>query len=352
MIYHKWQNYFRKSWRIIFPLYFPLYFFSVNSAATTNTYSYFWTASTGASGNISYTGPALGYIRGKVNALYTGSMSVAYNDCSRTDSVMVHYRAEDRWFYVPRVVSIGGHELEIAAPKVPAGFTFLDKGKNYPYIVKQQGPVKVHSQLGKCSSLGYIYPINYTYPSFEMDIDISELSVGSYTGVLPVMLTYAEYFGIKESDIERFDDMTGINYGTYSQIPYNIIITNKCDILSSTSMTLDHGRLSLSEAENNTANGSITLQCDSAASLSVSVSSRSSTPGKSYSDGVGVGLGHGWDSVVQIGNSGLNDFSLTGRTISVQKGVHSIPITSTLRKNDAVSSGSISGNIVISLNMQ
>ncbi|WP_072133680.1 PapG chaperone-binding domain-containing protein [Escherichia coli] len=111
-----------------------------------------------------------------------------------------------------------------------------------------------------------------------------------------------------------------------------------------------NGELSTNTAEGHSVSRNVTITCDEPASLKVSVSSRS-TPRTLYSNGVGVGLGNGWDSVLQIGDSGLSDYSLTDKTVSVLGGSTSMPITSTLKKNTAASVGNISGSMVISLGM-
>ncbi|EAA4608364.1 hypothetical protein DPJ21_24520, partial [Salmonella enterica subsp. enterica] len=55
--------------------------FSFNSYGA-NTYAYLWVTDKNASGDLSYTGSALTNIIGALDSLYTGTMRIAYVDCS------------------------------------------------------------------------------------------------------------------------------------------------------------------------------------------------------------------------------------------------------------------------------
>ncbi|MWN36017.1 PapG chaperone-binding domain-containing protein [Escherichia coli] len=339
------------SFKIIKKIIFPLalvstggYFPSANSA---NTYSYLWVTTNSASGSINYSGAAIGLVTGKVNSLYTGTMSIKYVDCSTADSKIVNYRAEDRWFFIPKTVDIGGVNKSVHIDVLPSGYSLVNSDYNGFYMIKQTGSVYPETLRGSCGSIGNTYPINYTFPSFSLKVDISGLSSGSFTGVMPIRMAYAEYFGITFSDITKYSDDLAFQYSSDTEIPYSINITNKCSVLP-TEVLLNHGELSVGATEDHSVSRNITITCDEAASLKLAISLRS-MPRTLYSDGVGVGLGNGWDSVLKIGNSGLSDYYLTDKTFFVSGGNTLIPITSTLKKNGTVSAGNISGSIVFSL---
>ncbi|HAX5209939.1 TPA: hypothetical protein JZG45_004857 [Escherichia coli] len=336
---------FGKIRKIVFPLVLVSYLSSANSA---NTYSYLWITTNNGSGNIDYTGSAIGLIPGEVKSLYTGTMIVKYNDCSTTATKTVNYRSDEQWLFIPKTVSIGGITSSVYINTPPSEYNLVNSDY-YGFYIFKKTKNNSYSAMGKCSAIGDTYPINYTYPSFSLNIDISGLSSGNFTGVLPIRMAYAEYFGVDYSDITKYSDDLAFQYTSDTEIPYSINITNKCSV-SQTEISLNHGELSVEKAENNSVSSNITVTCDEPASLRVAISSRS-TPRTLYSDGVGVGLGNGWDSVLQIGNSGLSDYSLTNKTVSVSGGNTSMLITSTLRKNGAVSVGNISGSMVFSLEM-
>ncbi len=341
-------NFFRRIRKIIFPLVLVSAGGYLPSAISANIYSYLWVTNNSASGNVSYSGPAIGQISGKVNSLYTGTMIVNYNDCSTTSQTKVYYKADDRWVYFPKTVNIGGVSVAVDVDTLPSGFSRLTYGNDYT-LLKLTGSVRSHFELGACSAIGKTYPINYTYPSFSVTLDVSALPSGNFSGSIPMRLAYAEYWGVRSTDITKFSDDLAFQYTMVKEIPYSINITNKCSV-SPTEISLNHGRLSANTAEGHSVSRNVSITCDAPASLKVSVLSRS-TPRTLYSDGVGVGLGNGWDSVLQIGDSGLSDYSLTDKTISVSGGSISMPVISTLKKNGAVSAGDISGSMVVSLKM-
>lgn len=343
------MSYFGKIRKIVFPLVLVSTGGYLSSANSANTYSYLWITANNASGDISYTGSAIGLITGKVNSLYTGTMSVKYVDCSTTAKKIVNYRAEDQWFFIPKTVSIGGMSSPVYIDTSPSEYSLVNSDYNGFYMIKKTGSVYSNTLMGGCSAIGNTYPINYTYPSFSLKVDVSGLSSGNFTGMMPIRMAYAEYFGVTSSDITKYSDDLAFQYTSDTRIPYSINIINKCSV-SPPEISLNHGELSVEEAENHSVSRNVTITCDEPASLRVAISSRS-TPRTLYSDGVGVGLGNGWDSVLQIGNCGLSDYSLTNKTVSVSGGSTSMLITSTLRKNGAVSAGNISGSMVFSLEM-
>lgn len=319
--------------------------FSANSA---NTYSYLWITTNNASGSINYTGPSTGLITSHINSLYTGTMKLSYISCSTTAQKNVYYRADDRWLFVPKFVSVKGKNITISINTLPSGYSISAEDNN-EYIIKQEGQIINSTVYGGCGKVGNTYAINYTYPSFLLDMDVSDLSAGIYTGVIPVRIAYAEYYGVYPTDITKFSNDLASQHTTNTNVPYSIIITNKCTV-SPTEISLNHGELSVDVAEGHSVSQNVSIDCDEAASLKVSVSSRKE-PRTLYSDGVGVGLGNGWDSVLQIGNSGLSDYSLTDKAVSVSEGGNSMQITSMLRKNGTVSAGNISGSMVFSVTL-
>lgn len=332
---------------VIFPFIAGMYTSQANSA---NSLAFLWGSYAGGSGDINYTGPAILSIEGTVNSLNTGTMEVEYNECNNPDAV-TFYSATDKWVFIPSKISIDGKDIGVSVLYPPDGFTST-KYNDYN-LVKQDGEIVFNFASGTfyhtCSAIGTTKPINYTYPKIHVRFDISKLGVGSFTGTLPMKLAYAEYWGESATDIIKFPDELAFQYTTNVEIPYSINITNKCTMKENVS--LSHGRLPIDKAEGNIATDMLDISCYSPVSLKLSVQSRSlPTPGTSYSNGIGVGLGNGWASEVKIGDSGLSDVSLT-KTISVPQGGISMPITSTLRENGNISSGNISGNLVLSISM-
>lgn len=333
---------------VIFPFIAGMYTSQANSA---NSFAFLWVSYAGGSGNINYTGPAILSIEGTVNSLNTGTMEVKYNECNYPDNTSSFYSATDKWVFAPSKISIDGKDIGVSVLSPPDGFTFT-KYNDYN-LVKQDGEIGSNFASGNffqsCSAIGTTKLINYTYPKFYIKFDISKLSVGSFTGTLPLKLAYAEYYGQHATDIIKFPDELAFQYTTNVEIPYSINITNKCTMKEN--ISLSHGHLPIDKAEGNIATDMLDISCYSPVSLKLSVQSRSlPTPGTSYSNGIGVGLGNGWASEVKIGDSGLSDVSLT-KTISVPQGGISMPITSTLRENGNISSGNISGNLVLSISM-
>ncbi|HCU0389956.1 TPA: hypothetical protein OUJ00_004556 [Escherichia coli] len=313
-----------------------------------NTYSYLWVTTNNSSGDISYSGKAVGYVSGTVNQLYTGIMKVAYVDCSTTEELTVDYRAEDRWIFVPNTIKIRGVSIPITVDVLPSEYKLINSDFGGFLLLKQNGSTYGHTQRGRCGSGSY--PINYTYPSFSLKMNVSSLTSGSYTGTILIKMAYAEYFGIYSSDITKFSDNLAFQYTSNSEIPYSINIINKCNV-STSEIELNHGELNAGVADGHSVSSNISITCDDPASLKLMVVSRTK-PEKLYHDGVGVGLNNGWDSVLQIGNSGISDYSLTGKTISVPTGYYLMPITSTLKRNGTtISAGDISGNVVFSMEM-
>lgn len=305
-----------------------------------------WKTSSGAKGDIKYSGAAVDIITGNVKSLYTGTMSVIYKDCD--SNAYANYRAEEKWIFFPTKIDINGQSVAISIFEPPSGYTVSSYG-NY-YILKQTIDTFSYGVDRKCSKFmaGDTYPINYTYPSFNIELDVSGLSVGDFSGTIPVKMAYAEYFNTS-SNITFFSDSQAFEYSSDSEVSYAINITNKCTITPE-SLSLEHGALQMEGAEGNTVSKTIVFFCEEPASFSVNLQSRNiPSPVTSYSDGVGVDLGNGWVSDVTICNSGLSDVSLTGKTISVPVGGLSCPVSSSVRKNGTVTSGSISGSLVIAL---
>lgn len=270
-------------------------------------------------------------------------------DCSTTSEIYVNYAAQDRWIFIPNSINVGGIRLPVTVNTLPSKYENINSDYNGFILLKNNGSTYFSHVGGACGSVGGTYPIDYTYPSFSLNMNISDLTSGSYTGTIPVRMAYAEYFGVYSSDITKFSDDLAFQYISVSEIPYSINITNKCVVLPA-EIELSHGELSAGVANGHSVSSNMTITCDEPASLKLTVTSRSN-PETLYYDGVGVGLGNGWDSVLQIGNSGLSDYSLTDKTILVSGGNVSIPVTSTLKSTGTVSAGNISGNMVLSMEM-
>lgn len=273
-------------------------------------------------------------------------MSIKYVDCSTTNNVYVNYRATDQWIFVPNYIYVTGKRIPVNVNVLPPGYDIINSDYNGFISLKHNGEISSANTLGACSQVGKTYPMNYTYPAFSLNLDISSLTSGNYTGTIPIKMAFAEYFGTKSSDITKFSDNLAFQYTSNSEIPYSINITNKCAV-SPTKIELNHGELSVGVANGHSVSSNMTITCDEPASLKITVTSRSN-PKTSYYDGVGVGLGNGWDSVLQIGNSGLSDYSLT-KTILVSGKNASIPVSSTLKRTGTISAGNISGNMVLGL---
>lgn len=307
-----------------------------------------WKVSSGASGNISYSGVAVSSIIGNVNSLYTGTMSVIYKDCDLSFQT-TSYRAEGRWFFLPKKIDINGQSVAVSIFEAPSQYTVSSYDNDF-YVLKYTKDTFSYSEIRSCGSFGVgsSYSMNYTYPSFKIELDVSGLSVGNYSGVVPIKMAYAEYFDTS-SNITQFSDSLAFQYSVDTNVPYVINIINKCTITPE-SLSLEHGVLQMGGAEGNTVSKTMVLNCEEPALFSVKLQSRNTpSPVTSYSDGVGVDLGNGWVSAVTICNSSLSDVSLTSKTMSVPVGGLSCPISSSVRKNGTVMSGSISGSLVIDL---
>ncbi|MGG7246779.1 PapG chaperone-binding domain-containing protein [Escherichia coli] len=335
--------------RILKSMFFFRFVLYVSVASASHDYM-LWGTKSNASGSIKYSGIAIDSVTGTVNSLHTGTMSVLYKNCTLPSTTTTFYRAEDRWIFLPKKIDINGQSAAISVSSVPSGYT-LNSYNNSHYLLKQNINIYYYKENRECSvfSVGKTFPINYIYPDFSIEMDVSGLSVGSYSGTIPIKMAYAEYFGKTSSDITKFSDSRAFQDSTDTEVPYTINIMNKCTV-SPTEISLNHGELSVDAAEGHSVSQDVSIDCDEAASLKVSVSSRS-VPRTLYSDGVGVGLGNGWDSILQIGNSGLSDYSLTDKTVSVSEGSTSMQITSMLRKNGTVSAGNISGSMVFSITL-
>ncbi|EPO2325292.1 PapG chaperone-binding domain-containing protein [Escherichia coli] len=312
--------------------------FSSGSYAV-NTYSYLWITDKNASGELSYTGPSLTNITGTLGALYTGTMKIAYVDCSTTANKYVSYNGVEYWIFIPSSVKMNGINVMLT-PDAPAGYTSVGKLSSGEYVFNKY-ILKSASGLGACGTIGQTWPTNYTYPPITIKANVTGLPAGTYTGRIPVKMAYAEYFTENSaSEISRFPNSLAYNYATELQIPYNINITNTCQV-SPSEMTIDHGKFGIGKGNGNVVKRDFSITCENTAQITIDFQPLTA-PTKSYTNGVGVGLGHGFDAVVQIGNLGLSNAS-TSKTIQIQKGVTTIPLISTIHENNNSSVGTLYG---------
>lgn len=303
-----------------------------------NMYSYLWVTYKNASGNLSYSGPSLSNITGTLGSLYTGTMSVAYVDCSTTTNKYINYNGRDYWFFIPSFITMNGINVSLT-PVPPSGYTFVGKLPGGEYIFNQYTQEK-RGEIGSCSKIGYTYPINYTYPAISIKANVSGLSAGTYKGTFPVKIAYAEYFAMQASDISRFPSSLAYNHATELQVPYSITITNNCQV-SPSDITIDHGQFGIGQGDGNVVRENFSITCENTAQITIDFQPITA-PTKPYTNGVGVGLGHGFDAVVQIGNLGLSNGS-TSKTIQIQKGITTIPLISTIHENNNSSVGTLYG---------
>ncbi|EFM0752313.1 hypothetical protein HIX98_004503 [Salmonella enterica subsp. enterica serovar Bredeney] len=305
-----------------------------------NTYAYLWATKSSFSGSLTYDGPAISTINGKLSSLNTGTMAVTYKECATPDRVYLNYAASDQWLFIPEKISVADREVNLT-PSVPAGFANYGRLNGYHIIAQRMGIVS-NQLLGSCGQVGNTYPINYTYPEVNLTAIITGLPPGKYQGTIPVRFAYAEYFSTT-ADIIKFSDALAFQHSSISDIPYSINITNTCTILSK-GISLDHGSLTMSTANENTVSEKVSVHCDSAASLKLSLSAVT-LPTNKYTDGIGVGLGKDWDTALTVDNTGLSYFSPT-KTISASAS-HELTIRSTLKKTLSSSSGKMQGAAVL-----
>lgn len=313
-----------------------------------NTYSSLWVTNNNASGDLSYTGPALTNITGSLGALYTGTMRIAYVDCSTTANKYVSYNGVEYWMFVPSSISMNGVNV-ILTPETPTGYTSAGKLPSGEYVFNKY-ILKSASGLGACGQIGNTWPTNYTYPTVAIKANVSGLSAGTYTGTFPVKMAYGEYYTEHSaSDISRFSSSLAYNYATEVQIPYNINITNTCQV-SPSNMTIDHGQFGIGQGNGNMVRKDFSITCENTAQITIDFQPLTA-PTKSYTNGVGVGLGNGFDTVVQIGNLGLSNAS-TSKTIQIPKGVTTIPLISTIHENNNSSVGTLYGTANLNLTIK
>lgn len=312
-----------------------------------NLYSYLWVTDNNTGGQLSYTGPSLTDITGTLNALYTGTMRVAYVDCSTTANEYVNYRANEHWVFIPSFITMGGKRINLT-PEVPSGYTNAGKLPSGEFIFKEY-ELSSHSVLGGCSTVGNTYAMNYTYPAISIKADVSGLTAGMYTGTIPVRMAFGEYFSKQPGDISRFADTLAYNHATTVPIPYNINITNVCQV-SPSNITIDHGRFGIGQGNGNFVKKDIQITCEGNAQLTINFQPLTS-PTQSYTEGVGVGLGHGFDAVVQIGNLGLSNAS-PAKNMQIQKGMTIIPLTSTIHEGNNSSVGALYGTANLNMTVK
>lgn len=312
-----------------------------------NTYSYLWVTSNNAGGQLSYTGPSLTDITGTLNALYTGTMRVAYVDCSTTANEYINYNGTEHWVFIPSFITMGGKRINLT-PEVPSGYTDSGKLPSGDFIFKEYKITPSYA-LGGCSAIGNTYAINYTYPEISIRADVSGLAAGAYSGTIPVRMAYADYFVKQPSDVSRFADTLAYNNSSMVQIPYNINITNVCQV-SPSNITIDHGRFGIGQGNGNFVKKDIQVTCEGNAQLTINFQPLTS-PTQSYTEGVGVGLGHGFDAVVQIGNLGLSNISPV-KNMQIQKGMTIIPLTSTIHEGNNSSVGTLYGTANLNLTVK
>lgn len=313
-----------------------------------NTYAYLWVTDNNATGNISYTGPAFTDITSSIASLYTGTMKVAYTDCSTTANKPINYRASEYWVFIPSLININGLNVSLT-PETPAGYVRKGMLSSGEYVFDQYSSTRpAGGILGRCSQIGETWPMNYTYPAITIKLDVSGLSAGKYTGTFPVKMAFAEYFN-ENTSADRFSSSLAYRYATELQIPYNINITNTCQV-SPSNMTIDHGQFALGQGNGNVVRKDFSITCENTAQITIDFQPLTA-PTKSYTNGVGVGLGNGFDTVVQIGNLGLSNVS-TSKTIQIPKGVTTVPLTSTIHENNNSSVGALYGTANLNLTIK
>ncbi|HAX5209944.1 TPA: hypothetical protein JZG45_004862 [Escherichia coli] len=333
-----------------------LYICMLYVPAASATYDFLlWKKKDGSTGEISYSGARVDSVIGKVSSVYTGTMEVSYKECTMESSTTVKARGEARWFFLPKKVTINGQSVAISVYSVPSSYVLSSYGNDYWMLKFDNGIDDSVSEADRyCSkyTIGKTYNMTYYYPSFQIKLGVSGLSSGSYTGNIPVKLAYAEHFATSASEIIKLSDDSAFDNVSVVNIPYEINISNACTITPE-SISLDHGSSFMGEAEGKSVQNTMFINCDEPASVAVTLKSRDvPSPATSYSDGVGVSLGNGWVSELTICDSGLSDVSSTGGIISISESSLSCPIISTLRKNGTVTAGSISGSLVISLEIK
>ncbi len=313
-----------------------------------NDYSYLWVTDINASGGFSYSGPSLTNITGTLSALYTGTMKIAYVDCSTTERKEVRYQGVEYWVFIPSSVSMNGVNV-ILTPDTPTGYTLAGKLSSGEYIFNKY-ILKSASGDGKCSPIGMTWPMNYTYPAISISANVSKLPAGTYTGTFPVRMAYAEYFtGNSASDISRFPNSLAYNNAIEVLVPYDINITNTCQI-SPSDMIIDHGQFGIGQGNGNVVKKDLSITCENTAQITIDFQPLT-IPTRAYTEGVGVGLGNGFDAVVQIGNLGLSNAS-TSKTIQIQKGITTIPLISTIHENKNSSVGTLYGTANMNLTIK
>ncbi|MBW5823293.1 PapG chaperone-binding domain-containing protein [Yersinia enterocolitica] len=321
-----------------------------------NLESFIWGAQgTHDVGKLEYNGNAISQILVNVNEVNPGILYVKQSQCSLPNYDLYSYKeAKDHYIFIPKSVTTdSGQNITIGIHQIPTGYTMTDNAQQY--VLYSKGGDEFKATKRRCQQIGNSFNFQSSWSSsFVLRLSTENLSIGKYSGRIPIKIARAEYYARTASlslyrwtldDIQRF-----VGSDDAVTLPFDINIQNKCTITPS-EINFAHGGNSIVSADGHMTSQSVGVNCASSGNIALNLSLKAiDPPTNSYTDGVGVGLGNGWDSVLKIDGSNISTTNPTTKmTIPANS---SFNVQSILRKTNNSQAGSLSGSAVMEVFIQ
>lgn len=295
-----------------------------------------------------YSGVASKSITVKISGFTPNTLNIVWSDCTNQHPVgMYEVTIKEHWIFIPSNISINGKSYPIKIESSPSGYVLQAQKVNEHYVFYKKGNALMSWLYNvECKSSGSVSDSEAIFPQFSFSINITGLENKNYTGTIPMKFLQVKSFSLSQINELRLTAAEAFSKASSAvNVNYSFNILNKCSV-STEQLQLNHGKLSLNNADGNTVSQQFNVSCMDPASVSATLSLESITkPNASVTtNGVLVGLGNGWNSILTVDGFDFSKSTSQKFTINSKK---DLVLKSKLYKTKDSKVGALSGSALM-----
>ncbi|EMV0122666.1 fimbrial protein [Escherichia coli] len=233
-----------------------------------------------------------------INISGTSNASLTYRECNGfTWSHGLFWSEFFAWMVIPKTTVYNGHIIYLDIQSRGRWSLDSEDNDNY-YLTQGYAWDEVHIAGNTCMPSGDSPSLSWTFGGVTMNAYLpADMPLGMHTipikflrGIQRNNFTYiGGRYKIPSSRMKTF------TFRSVSNLNFEIVGGCRPSVQS---LDIEHGSLSIDNANGHMAHKSLSVYCDIPASINIYL--LPNTPGNYSSTGTNVGLGNGWDSIVSL----------------------------------------------------
>ncbi|EJY1967300.1 fimbrial protein [Escherichia coli] len=242
------------------------------------------------------------YTTGSVSAgiglIGTSNATLSYRECNGfTWSHGLFWSEYFAWMVIPKKITYNGFTIYLDIQSKERWSLDSEDNDNF-YLTQGYSWDQVNTSGNTCRPIGEKASLSWLFGGVTLNVYLpGDIPLGNYT--IPIKFLR----GIQRNNFDYIGGRHKIPSYIMKNFPfqstYNFHIDNIGGCRPSVqSLDIEHGSLSINDANGHVVTKSLSVYCDIPASINVSL--LPNTPGNYSYAGTSVGLGNGWDSIVSL----------------------------------------------------